>query len=178
MAGPRRQQPPPLEAKHFKPDEIERAISKLKKRIADVKALDPHGVQHGDQRIANVEQSIRTTILEIYGPNSPEYREHEHHTIFHGAITIGGGGGQLQRGFAAGIPQTNMMLEGLVRGLEEQRAEIAEDPSLKIRGAFRGLELHPTIASAAAKLAFLVGVAQHRRCEDHWLKVPPALFEK
>jgi uncharacterized protein (TIGR02391 family) len=44
------------------------------------------------------------------------------------------------------------MLEGLIRGLEEKRGEIAEDSSSKIRAAFRGLDLHPRIASVAVDL--------------------------
>ena len=48
MAGRRPQQPPPLEVKQFTTDEIDRGIAKLKKRLADVKALDPSVVPAGD----------------------------------------------------------------------------------------------------------------------------------
>ena len=60
--------------------------------------------------------------------------------------------GHRQKCFAEGMPQTITMLEGLVRGLEEKRAEHGEDPGSSIRTAFRGLDLHPRIASVAADL--------------------------
>ncbi len=87
--------PPPPEIKQFTPDEIEHGITKLRRRIEEVKALDPHqptglaqlttpAVRYDDQRVRNAEHAISTTILEVFGPNSPEYRRHQHHRIWHG----------------------------------------------------------------------------------------------
>src|SRR5262249_60773912 len=75
---PRRRLPPPPqpEIKQFTANEIEQGIWKLRRRIEDVKALDPQRDQEGlaklvggeaiaykDQRVRNAEQAISTTIL-------------------------------------------------------------------------------------------------------------------
>jgi hypothetical protein len=70
------------EMKQFRSaDEITGAIEKLKRRVAEMEALK--GLRYGDQRINNAAQNIRNAILEIFGPNSPEYGEHRQHEIFH-----------------------------------------------------------------------------------------------
>jgi uncharacterized protein (TIGR02391 family) len=155
--------PPPPEIKQFTPDEIEHGITKLRRRIEEVKALDPHqptglaqltapAVRYDDQRVRNAEHAISTTILEVFGPNSPEYRRHQHHRIWHGGIFVNMPEDEIQRRFAEGIPQTLTMLEGLIARLEEKRADLGHDTTTRVRAAFEGLDLHPRIAAVCADL--------------------------
>jgi uncharacterized protein (TIGR02391 family) len=141
------------EIKQFRSaDEIDRAIEKLKRRIADVQNLK--GLRYDDQRNDNAAQSIRTTILEIFGSNSPEYGEHIHHEIYHSnaeSWRIEGAQG-LQFCFEAGIPQTVEMLNGLMGRLEEKRSDLSHDAQARARSAFECMDLHPRIASACADL--------------------------
>jgi uncharacterized protein (TIGR02391 family) len=146
------QTPPPLEVPQLTPDEIARGIARLRKRIDEVKALDPAKIAATDQAVKNCEQNIRTTILEVFGANSLQYRRNEHHQIWDGPLYVNMTYGQSQRGFAAGIPQTVTLLDGLIADLQERLGEHQVDPTSRIRAAFRDLDLHPRIASVAADL--------------------------
>lgn len=147
---PRRssQQPPPLEVKNFMPDEIEAGIVKLKRRVDEVKALQAENVQHDDQRVENAQQNISRTVLEVFGPNSPEFRQHQHHRIWRGAMTMMMSGPQRTKAVQEGCVDTTVMLEGLIAALEEKRADHQQDPQARTREVFRGLPVHPRIANA------------------------------
>lgn len=144
--------PPPTEVPQLGRDEIVRGVAKLKKRLDEVRALDANTVPAGDQRIENAERAIVAAILETYGPNSPHYRDNQYHRIWHGPQRVGMSKADLQRGFAAGIPQTVTLLEGLIADLEERLAEQTQDPTARVRAAFRDLDLHPRIGAVAADL--------------------------
>lgn len=149
----RASEPPRLEIKEFRsPEEIDRAITKLRRRIDDVRALEAQKVRHDDQRGANAAHAISDAILEIYGPNSPEYRRHQHHHIWDGAMYVDMAEEYMQECFEAGVRKTLTMLEGLITQLEEKRAEFGGDTSGRARSTFEGLELHPRIAEACADL--------------------------
>lgn len=148
----RPQEPPPVEVKQFTPEEIERGIAKLGRRIEEVKALETKRVQHGDQHRKNAEENVRTTVLEVFGPNTPEYRTHQYHEIWHGDAHMGMSDDEFEQGFLDGIPQTITMLEGLIARLEEKRGELGQDTTVRARAAFEGLELHLRIATACADL--------------------------
>src|SRR4051812_2537772 len=105
---------PPIQPRQFSLAEIDPAIKKLRRRIDDVNNLDPRTVRYDDARIDNVERSIRETIREVFGDTSPEFNDHAHHAIWHGGMNYMDSDGQRQSKFAAGIPQTVTMLEGLI----------------------------------------------------------------
>lgn len=145
-------EPPPAEVKQFTPEEIDQGIAKLKRRIQEVQSLDPRQVRYDDQRVRNAEHNIKTTVFEVFGPNSHEYRAHEYHSIWHGTIYVGMSDAETQECFAEGISQTVTMLEGLIARLEEKRVEAGQDATARVRAAFEGLDLHPRIASVCVNL--------------------------
>ncbi|MBN1514899.1 MAG: hypothetical protein JXB13_23005 [Phycisphaerae bacterium] len=104
-------------------NEIDRAIAKLRRRIDDVKGLDPDHHHYGGQEKENVEQSIRKTILAVFGGKSPEYVANEGFSIWRGRHILGDGEHERQRKFADGIPRAITMLEGLIKHLEEEKAD-------------------------------------------------------
>lgn len=104
-------------------EEIERAIAKLRRRIEDVESLDPQQHRYNGQDVKNVQAAIRKTILTIYGERSPEYRTHCGHIIHHGGLRLGDDEYDRHRKFAAGIPETKKMLDGLIKQLEEERED-------------------------------------------------------
>lgn len=151
--GRRPNHEPPIEIKRFaSAQEIDAAIAKLRRRIQEVQSLDPTQVRYDDQRVYTAQDNIHTTILEIFGPNSPEYRRHRGHRIWHGGLYVGMPRGESQRCFFLGIPQTVTMLQGLMARLEERRAEFEADQAARVRSAFEGLDLHPRIAEVCAEL--------------------------
>lgn len=142
---------PGTEIKHFSSvAEIDRAILKLKNRIEDIAELESRPMRHNDQRVSNVEANIRQTILELFGPNSPEYSRNRNFYFgsnFYEAITSEE---QEQQQFVHGLGDAKSLLEGLIKNLEEKRADLVADPV--VRTAFEGLDLHPRIASVSAEL--------------------------
>jgi uncharacterized protein (TIGR02391 family) len=132
--------------------EIDQAIAKVKRRLIEVNALDPARVGHDDPAVSSAAQNISDTVLEIYGPNSPEYRRLQHHQIWHGSMYFGMEDDELQRGFAEGIPHTVGALENLLRRLEEKKADFGPDTAGRVRAAFEELDLHPRIAAVCVNL--------------------------
>ncbi len=145
-------QTPAREIRQIGPEEIERGISKLRKRLYEVKSLDPATVPADDQRVENAERAIVSAVMEVYGPNSPQYHDNQYLRIWHGAEHVNMSRSEMQRGFAAGIPQIVTLLEGLIADLEERLAEHRVDPMARVRSAFRDLDLHPRIGAVAADL--------------------------
>jgi hypothetical protein len=74
-------EPPPVVVKEFTVQEIDIGIEKLRRRIVDVQQLDPQKVSYQDTEVDNVERRIRETIRDVFGPDSPEFRDHQHHRI-------------------------------------------------------------------------------------------------
>jgi len=132
--------------------EIDRAILRLKKRIDEIAELESCPMRHNDQRVRNVEANIRQTILELFGPNSPEYSRNRNFYFGSNFIEVITSEEQEQQQFVHGLGDAHILLEGLVKNLEEKRADLVIDPLNRVRTAFEGLHLHPRIASVSAEL--------------------------
>lgn len=118
------QSPPPIEVKSFTPDEIDRGIARLRRRIEEVGGLRSSGIRYDNAKVKTAEANIRESVRETFGPNSPEFRDHEHHDIWHGGYNLYDEEHDCQRKFLEGISQTTIMLEGLIARLEEKRADL------------------------------------------------------
>ena len=92
-------EPPPLEPREVRsPEEIDVAIAKLKRRIKEIEQLDMRAAVLNHTGADDVAQSnLRNTIREIFGENSPEYREHQHIEIYVGGLIMGMGDGEFSR---------------------------------------------------------------------------------
>jgi len=134
MARRRLPEPPQIEVRQFTRSEIDRGIAKLRRRIEEVLSLDPQKIRYDDAKIDNVERNIRKTIRDVFGSRSPEFNDHEHHRIWQGGYNYLDSEGQLQAKFAAGIPQTITMLEGLISHLEELCEDLGPDATPPIPG--------------------------------------------
>ena len=141
--------------------EIEDAVRKLRKRIEEIQSLRSDQVPYDDQRVTNAEQKIKSSILEIFGPNSPEYGHvvQDWYAIFvptHQVIFGNYGGQPLrpenQQRFQQQLPQTVTMLEGFIQQLEERRSEMGDDPKVGAKAALQQIELHPRIANVCTEL--------------------------
>ncbi len=113
----------PIEPKQFSLDEINRGIAKLKRRLEEIKKLDPAKTQYDNPAVDTTESNIRASILEIFGENSQEYRDHGYHSIDYGPSHIGMSAAENQQNFA-GWPRSIALLEGLVARLEEKRLDL------------------------------------------------------
>jgi len=145
-------QPPPPVVKVFRPEEIAPAIAKLRRRLDEVRAIDAGKVRYDDEVVNIAERNIHSAVLEVFGPDSPEFHDHQYLRIWHGPMMVGASPTFLQRGFAEGLKDTEKVLLSLIATLEEKRADIGADPAARVRAAFPQLDLHPRIAAVAGEL--------------------------
>lgn len=152
MVKHKQQEPEPIMPKEFANiEEIEMAITKLTRRIEDVKALETQKVVWEDQRKDDVEFSIRETIREIFGQNSPEFNKYRYCEIWDGGHYMMRTGEE-QNSFESGIKKTVLMLEGLIKRIEEKRGDLSIDVTARIKTTFEGSDLHQRIANVAHDL--------------------------
>lgn len=106
-------------------DEIEAGIRKFQRRLDEVRALDPSRDRWDGPEVSSAQRNIPATILEVFGDRSPEYREHQYHRIWHGDEFVDMDDEYCQSCFAAGVKQTEGLLKGLIRRLEEASEDLS-----------------------------------------------------
>lgn len=144
-------EPPPIEPREFQsPDEIDRAVLKLRRRIDELAGLDVRVAvldRSGEDDV--VRSNVRETIREVFGDNSPEFREHEHIQIWAGSMAMGMRREEVVANTEAGKRTVMTVLEGLIGRLEEKRQDLAADGLRPPRAYLDDLNLHPRIADVA-----------------------------
>jgi uncharacterized protein (TIGR02391 family) len=150
----RAQQPPPLQIKNFRPDEIERGLVQLGRRLTEVEAFEPRRIAEPDvdAQATVLEQSVTTTILEVFGPNSPEYRRNEHLHMYDNVMVFGMSHEAVVKSYEDGQRQVIALLKSLIQRLEEKRQDLGGSSTDRVRAAFQNLDLHSRIAEAATDL--------------------------
>lgn len=149
--------PPPVPEIEIKswgsPEEIERAVAKLRRRIAELEALNvPNALQNdtGEDDVAM--SNVRTTVLELFGPNSPEYREHKSIRMWSGQLFANMDPRDIAEGTERGRKQVIGVLNGLVQRLLEKLDELTATDVSAPGPVIRLLNLHPRIADVAVEL--------------------------
>jgi len=133
--------------------EIDRAIEKLRRRVAEAEQLDVQAAVLSDTGGEDVVTSnVRTAILEIFGENSPEYKEHQHIRMWAGALFMGMEPHEVVQGTERGRTQLIGVVKGLIARLVEKRAELAEGVQPSPKEITRVLNLHPRVADVAVDL--------------------------
>jgi uncharacterized protein (TIGR02391 family) len=154
MQKNRKQEPAPVEARVFKsPAEIDRAISKLSRRIQELAQLDVaqailNHTGADDVAISNVRESIR----EVFGPNSPEFREHEHISLWAGQMFMDMSKTDVIQATELGRRQVTGILQGLIDRLAEKREDLSSGAAPSPSSYFGSLNLHSRIADVANDL--------------------------
>jgi uncharacterized protein (TIGR02391 family) len=150
--------PPPPEPRVFRdPGEIDRGIKKLERRIQELSQVDLRKAVAEDSGEDDVVRSnIRETILDVFGPNSPEFREHQHLQIWAGPMGINMHPEDVVSSREGGRTQVTAILKGLIGRLKERREDLVGDTTANPSSYFRQLNLHPRIADVANDL-FLDG---------------------
>ena len=97
-------------------DEVDRAIEKLRRRVDELAGLSTSKARWDGPERRTAEQNIRGTVLEVYGPHSPEYRAHQQFEIWHGGHFMAGYGPDRQLQFEEGIADATAALGALLGG--------------------------------------------------------------
>lgn len=152
MSSRRQQGPSEPEPKRFTLEDIETGIRKLKRRIDEVKALDPTKLRYDDPEVQAATRNIKADLSEVFGKGSREYLTHGGHSVGYPEGTGLVDDREYQRRFMRGLPKTVSMLESLIKRLEEKREDLGADTTTRVRASFEGLDLHPRIGSVCADL--------------------------
>jgi len=150
----KRSDPPPLEPREFRsPEEIDVAIAKLKRRIEELQNVDIQAAVLNDTRaVAAAESNVRNTILDLFGPNSPEYKEHGSISIWRGGMYMGMSHADLIEGKQRGRTYVVGILQGLISRLEEKRSDLAGGATPAPSTYFDRLNLHTRIREVSREL--------------------------
>jgi uncharacterized protein (TIGR02391 family) len=132
----------------FDRETIARGIAKLQKRIEDLRALS--GLEYEDQLVRNAEHAVQRTILEVFGERSHEYQHNRSFELY--TRLLSPDRYRMQTSFEERVPQKIVLLEGLIKDLEERRDELGATTTLTARTTFAGMKLHPRIDAAVRKL--------------------------
>lgn len=135
------------------PEDIDRAVAKLQRRISELEELDVQTAMLEDTGMDNIAISnVRETIRDVFGQNSPEFNEHQHIELWAGGMYIGMSKPEIVAGTERGRKQVIGILNGLVGRLSEKREELVGHGSPPPQAFLDYLNLHPRIADVASDL--------------------------
>ncbi|HUT36100.1 MAG TPA: hypothetical protein VNE39_21610 [Planctomycetota bacterium] len=144
----RRVEPPPIRPREFRSvEENDSGIAKLERRIRDLNELDVTAAFLNHTGADDVVRSdVTDTIREVFGPDSPEFREHGHKSIWAGPAYMGMSQAGILNGMELGRRQKIVILNGLIERLKEKREDLlaARKPPAP-SAPFDALNLDPRI---------------------------------
>jgi uncharacterized protein (TIGR02391 family) len=151
---PKRYDPAPIESREFRsPKEIDVAFAKLRRRIQELELLDiVSSVQRETGAVSVVRSNIHDTIREVFGPNSPEFKEHGHIDIWVGGYRRGMGSAQIIATTQRGRQRVVGILNGLIARLQEKKADLTAGTTLPASTSFDSFDLHPRIREVSRDL--------------------------
>jgi uncharacterized protein (TIGR02391 family) len=134
-------------------DEIDRAIAKLQRRISDMEQLNVRESREAGNTPENVAVSnVKETIREVFGQNSPEFREHEHIRMWSGVIWTEMEEDEIVQAKERARKNIIGVLNGLIRRLNEKKEELGHEHWPTPKSYLDHLNLHPRIADVATEL--------------------------
>lgn len=131
------------------------AIPKLKRRIADLRALDPASVQErSDPRFNSVVDKIDDTLVEIFGNDTVEYQRYRIDSLDTASINMlhPTPMPEVRAGYKRGIERATSTLQTIVDLFEERAGDVAGTSELGALRSFGALGLHPEIKRAVSQL--------------------------
>lgn len=146
--------PPEIEPRQWSTlDEIDRAIAKLERRINELQSLDVQtSVLMDTGADSTATSNVREAIREIFGQNSPEFKQHEHIRLWVGSMHINMTDSEVIEGKERGRRQVIGILNGLIDRLKEKREELVATGNPAPKSYLDYLNLHPRIADVASEL--------------------------
>lgn len=155
--------PPQLRSATLTPDQLRSGITKLERRIADLKAFDVNTINRGsDPAVLALQASIAQTLETVFGADTTDYDRYKNATKLVptavGILVIGSGRhtgpnvGEIRRDVLENCRRAIALLEQAARSLREELGDLGETASGRALRAYEGLALHPEIARAATAL--------------------------
>jgi len=151
----KRSEPPRIEPRDFRSvDEIDLGISKLERRIRELEELDVAAVTRNDTGADGVaESNVRETIRDVFGPNSPEFNEHQYIEIWAGPTYMEMHPNETVESKERGRRQVIGILNGLIGRLQEKREDLEVSGAAPAPSSyFDRLNLHTRILDVSRDL--------------------------
>lgn len=154
----RQSDPLAVEPREFRsPEEIDAAVVKLQRRIEDLNKLD---IAQAYQQKTGADDAaishVRETIREVFGQNSPEFREHQHISLWHHAMTVSFDEDNTVEQLDQGRTWVVGILQGLIARLAEKKADLTSGTTMAPATYFDRLNLHARVGDVSRDL-FLDG---------------------
>jgi uncharacterized protein (TIGR02391 family) len=153
----RRPTPPQLQSANLSYDQMEAAMPKIDRRIADLRAFDSASMQsRRDPGLSALENKLEAFLTDLYGVGSVEYNRY-HYSVstldreglyINRDIPIERIRDSVRRAIEDAITQLTSIKEGFVEELEDA----GRSQSKKPLRAYEGLDLHPVIEAMAGSL--------------------------
>jgi len=154
----KRSEPVPVESRNFTSvEEIDLGIAKIQRRIKELEQLDVQAAVLQDTGTDKVAISnVREVIREVFGQNSPEFKEHMYIDLWAGGMYINMEDRAIIIAKEKGRTQVIVILNGLIARLQEKRADMNAGVNPEPSSYFDYLNLHPRILDVTRDL-FLDG---------------------
>lgn len=155
---PKRSDVPPIEPREFKSvAEIDFGIAKLERRLRELEALDVQdAIWHSTGADDAARSNFRASVGEVFGMNSPEYREHGDLSLWSGPMFAGMSNHEIVAGTERGKTVAIGIVKGLIGRLREKRDDLAVGSTPAPSAYFDHLKLQPRILDVSRDL-FLDG---------------------
>ena len=153
----RRTNPPPPTSANLTYDEMEAAIPKIDRRIADLQAFDPASMQvRRDPGLGALEKKLDALLTDTFGVETVEYKRYHYsvceldrarynlnrETPIH----------EVRQEVAKAIAQSIAELTAIKEGFLEELEDAGRSRSKKPLRAYEGLDLQPVIEAMAGSL--------------------------
>jgi uncharacterized protein (TIGR02391 family) len=135
------------------PEDIDRAIAKLQRRISELEALDIQAAvlqETGMDRAAI--SNVREAIRDVFGHNSLEFNEYKNIRLWAGGLFMGMSKADIIAATERGRKRVIGTLNGLIGRLGEKREELVSSRTPQPKAFLDYLNLHPRIADVASDL--------------------------
>ncbi|MDO8957242.1 MAG: hypothetical protein Q7W38_10425 [Deltaproteobacteria bacterium] len=152
---PRRIKPEQPQSANLAPSQMKAAIPILKRRISELQAIDVNTIQdRGEARFDALEQKIDTTLVDIFGKDTVEYRRFTIGNLDTASMNLWQKTPiyEVREGYKRGIEQAISNFQTIVELFEEKITDLGETPAGRALKALGELEIHPEIERAVAKL--------------------------
>ena len=143
------------QAANLTPEQMKTAIPKLKRRIAELEEIDVNTIQEGGEpRFEALEQKIDSTLADIFGNYTIEYRRFSIGTLDTASFNMMYETPlhEVREGYKRGIEQAVSKLRTIIELFEEKIGDLGDSREGRALKAFGELDIHPEIERAVAKL--------------------------
>lgn len=148
-SAPQQKQPANLSA-----GDIQAAIPKLTRRLAEVRDFDPKGVSGNfDPHAEALEDKVDATLVEIFGPDTLDYDRYRGWNLYGGRLNAYGvPHPEIVEGYQRGQIKVVAKLENAISVLKEKLEDMGLTGAPGVPRSLDGVDLHPAIAAAAGDL--------------------------